>query len=406
MGSGFRSRLAGMALAIVLAGCRGAGNCGSTGMTGATTAPAPSPPPPTTGPPPPGIMAVNHVVILIQEDHSFDNYFGQMTAYRRANGIPINGLPATIDDLSTGTFSNFSPATGTMIALHHTGSMCTEDLTPDWTESHKDFNLQNPVAAGPTSPMDGFVSVAFQISQFAATLGIQMVDQDGHRAIGFFDGNDLNYYYFMASQFAMGDHFYAPVPGNTPVNRHFGQAATSQGFVHDVGRGTLTATPIWQELQSKGISWKIYVAENTLFTFLEDFAFFNQQGVAAHVVPLAQYFSDAAAGKLPAVSFVETGLHIGISEHPSNFDPANPQLGEVPINVQVGAQWASGVINALMQGPSWSDSVLFFAYDEGGATFDHVPPMAVPNPDGIKPVDLKPNDVPGDFTITGSRVPN
>src|SRR5262249_62426956 len=60
----------------------------------------------------------------------------------------------------------------------------------------------------------------------------------------------------------------------------------------------------------------------------------------------------------------------------------------------------------LMQGPSWSDSVLFFAHDEGGGTFDHVPPLAVPNPDGIKPVDLKPNDVAGDFTITASRVPN
>jgi phospholipase C len=59
-----------------------------------------------------------------------------------------------------------------------------------------------------------------------------------------------------------------------------------------------------------------------------------------------------------------------------------------------------------MQGPSWSDSVLFFAHDEGGGTFDHVPPLAVPNPDGIPPRDLLATDVPGDFTITGSRVPN
>jgi phospholipase C len=123
-------------------------------------------------------------------------------------------------------------------------------------------------------------------------------------------------------------------------------------------------------------------------------------------VPVAQYFTDASAGKLPSVSFIEAGLHDGLSEHSSNFDPANPQLGEPPINVQVGAQWASTVINALMQGPSWSDSVLFFAHDEGGGTFDHVPPLAVPNPDGIPPRDLLATDVPGDFTITGSRVPN
>ncbi len=184
-------------------------------------------------------------------------------------------------------------------------------------------------------------------------------------------------------------------------------AATSQGFVHDApGPGSLTAKTIWQELDAAGVSWKIYSADTNFFSFLQDFAFFNQPGVAAHVVPVAQYFADASAGKLPGVSFIEAGLHDGLSEHSSNFDPANPQLGEVPINVQVGAQWASTVINALMLGPSWSDSVLFFAHDEGGGTFDHVSPIGVPNPDGIQPKDLRPNDVPGDFTLTGSRVPN
>jgi len=379
---------------MLVTGCGGVSSSGGGGNS-------------NPGQPPPGITAVNHVVILIQENRSFDHYFGQMTAYRKANSFPINGSPPTIEDESTGTFSNFSPATGAMIAAYHTGSVCTEDLTPDWTESHKNFNRLNPTAASSSSPMDGFVSLAFQISQFAATLGIHMADQDGHRVMGFFDANDLNYYYFMASQFAIGDHFYAPVPGNTPVTRHYLMAATSQGFVHDgPGRGGLTAKTIFEELQSAGLSWKIYSADNSMFTYLQDFAFFNQPGVPAHVAPVAQYFTDVAAGKLPAVSFIEAGLHDGLSEHPSNFDPAHPQLGEVPINVQVGAQFASKIINALMQGPSWSDSVLFFAHDEGGGTFDHVPPLAVPNPDGIKPVDLKPNDVAGDFTITASRVPN
>jgi phospholipase C len=59
---------------------------------------------------------VNHVVIMIQENRSFDHYFGQMTAYRQANSYPINGSPATIDDESTGSFSNFSPVTGANIA--------------------------------------------------------------------------------------------------------------------------------------------------------------------------------------------------------------------------------------------------------------------------------------------------
>jgi phospholipase C len=392
MDTRFRFLFACIACAMLL-------SCGGTSNNSGTSQ--------NPGQPPAGITAVNHVVILIQENRSFDHYFGQMTAYRSANGIPINGSPASIEDESKGSFSNLSPATGAMIAPYHTGSVCTEDLTPDWTESHKNFNRLNAAAASSSSPMDGFVSVAFQIAQFASTLGIHMADQDGHRVMGFFDGNDLNYYYFMASQFAMGDHFFAPVPSNTPAARHYIMAATSQGFVHNgPGPGGLTAKTIFQELDAAGVSWKIYSADSSNFTFLQDFAYFNQPGVPAHVAPISQYFADVSAGKLPGVSFIEAGLHDGLSEHTSNFDPAHPQLGQVPINVQVGAQFASKVINALMQGPSWTDSVLFFAHDEGGGTFDHVPPLSVPNPDGIKPVDLLPTDVPGDFTITATRVPN
>jgi phospholipase C len=396
MASRLSSLLLGAAFATLVVGCGG--------VSGSKAAPSPTPGP--AGPPPAGITAVNHVVILLQENRSFDHYFGQMTAYRQANGIPINGSPANIDDESTGSFSNFSPATGASIAAYHTGSVCTEDLTPDWTPSHINFDRLSPAAASASSPMDGFVDMAVRISNAAAGLGINMADQTGRRVMGFFDGNDLNYYYFMASQFAIDDHFFAPAPTNTPGTRHFVFAGTSQGFVHDVPPGTLTAKTIFQELDSAGVTWKIYSADTSMATFLRDFAYFNQPGVSGHVVAMAQYFADAAAGKLPGVSFIEPGLHDGLSEHTSNFDPSHPQLGEPPINVQVGAQFASKVINAVMQGPSWSDSVIFFAHDEGGGTFDHVSPMSVPSPDGIKPVDLQSNDTPGDFTLTGSRVPN
>src|SRR6185437_2301395 len=320
MGSRFCFVLACALCAMLIIGCGG--------VSGSSGGGSPSPSPTPGGAPPAGISAVNHVVMVIQENRSFDHYFGQMTAYRAANGIPINGSPATIDDESTGSFSNFSPVTGANLTPHHSGSVCTEDLTPDWTPSHINFDRLNPAAASSSSPMDGFVAMAARISKAAAGIGIHMVDQDGHRVMGFFDGNDLNYYYFMASQFAIGDHFFSPVRSNTPAARHYLQAATSQGFVHDgPGPGGLTAKTIWEELDAAGVSWKIYSAETNFFSFLQDFAYFNKPGVPAHVVPVAQYFADASAGKLPAVSFIEAGLHDGLSEHSSNFDPANPQLG-------------------------------------------------------------------------------
>jgi len=402
---GSRTLLFCVILGLFFASC--GGGSGSSGSTSNQGNQGGSTPPPTSGPPPAGISAVNHVVVLIQENRSFDHYFGQMTAYRHSNAIPINGTPGTIEDLSAGSFSNVSPATGAAIAPYHTGSVCTEDLTPDWTETHKAFDRLNPAGASSNSPMDGFVALAYQITKYAATLGIHMVDQDGHRVMGYFDGNDLNYYYFMASQFAMGDHFFAPVPSKTPAARHYTFAATSQGYVHDApGPGSLTAKTIFEELDSAGVSWKIYSAEKPASTYLKDFAYWNQPGVPAHLAPMSQYFADAAAGNLPGVAFIEAGLGDGLSEHTSNFDPAKPQKGEVPINVQVGAQFSEKAINAFMQSPNWKDSVLFFAHDEGGGFYDHVPPLAVTNPDGITPKDLTANDVAGDFTITGGRVPN
>src|SRR5690348_14881066 len=105
-----------VAFAILMTGCGGSGSKGS----GPTPTPTPSP----GGPPSQGITAVNHVVIMIQENRSFDHYFGQMTAYRAANGYPISGSPATIEDESAGSFSNFSPVTGANITVYHSGSVC------------------------------------------------------------------------------------------------------------------------------------------------------------------------------------------------------------------------------------------------------------------------------------------
>ncbi len=359
----------------------------------------------------PCINKVNHVIIMFQENRSFDDYFGQMTAYRQSQGIPINSSDGKIDDLSTGSFSNQNFTTGQTFPSYHSGSVCTEDLTPDWTESHKMINFQNPVSAGPGSPMNGFVQEAYGISQFALTLNppLMLADQDGHRAMGYFDDSQLNYYYFMASDFAMGDQLYSPVPSRTAVNRLYIHAATSQGHAHEPSGSQLTAKTIWQELDAAGVTWKIYYTDKSssgFTTYLSMFTYFNSAAVQAKVVPVSQYLSDVQNGTLPAVAFIETGMFSGRDEHPTNFNPSNPSaLGAV--NVQTGASYVSSLINALMASPSWKDSVFFLTWDEGGGLFDHVPPINVPSPDGIQPMDLRPGDISGaDFTITGFRVPN
>ena len=281
--------------------------CGGVGTSSSST-----PPPPDACGGQPCINKVNHVIVMFQENRSFDDYFGQMTAYRQRQGIPISSSDGKIDDLSSGSLSNQNFTTGQVFPSYHSGSVCTEDLTPDWDESHIMMNHNNPVAAGPGSPMDGFVSIAYNISQAALSFSPPLVlaDQDGHRAMGYFDDNDLNYYYFMASNFAMSDRFFSPVPSRTAVNRLYLHAGTSQGHAHEPTTSQLTAKTIWQELDAAGVSWKIYFtdkASSGFTTYLSMFAYFNSAAVQAHVVPVSEYLNDVKNGTLPAVSFIETG---------------------------------------------------------------------------------------------------
>src|SRR5512142_1013665 len=126
-------------LAVLFAATAFLAACGGAG--GSSTPPPPPPPPPQqVACPGCSIQSVNHVVIMLQENRSFDDYFGQMTAYRQANNIPINSSDGKINDLSAGQFSNTNFTLNQVIPSHHTGSVCTEDLTPDWSESHKMIN--------------------------------------------------------------------------------------------------------------------------------------------------------------------------------------------------------------------------------------------------------------------------
>jgi phospholipase C len=122
-----------------------------------------------------------------------------------------------------------------------------------------DWNLTNPVATTPT--LNGYV---YSGAHDARNNNPPFYDINGIRVIGYYGSADLNYYYYMASQFATSDRWFAPVMTRTQPNRDYLLAATSQGYVYPIGtdnhdQALLTAMPIFEELQDSGISWKIYV---------------------------------------------------------------------------------------------------------------------------------------------------
>ena len=357
---------------------------------------------PTPTPQAASLNSINHIILFMQENRSFDSYFGQINLYRAEQNPPLpqevdtwgpNKTPAGV---ATAGFDPVTGKPGPSIDAFHMGSVCSENLTPSWNETHRSWNLEQP-GSTTSFPMDGFAFVQGHFAFDEAQAGLPgFTDFTGRRAMGFYDETDLPFYYFMATNFAMSDKFFSPVPTRTTPNRMYWMAATSQGWIVPPTQ-QLTAKTIFELMDNAHISWKIYEGgKNTYFSF-----FVYSKTHSANVVPLSQYFTDVQNGTLPQVAYIETGVEDTNGSTPSSVD-------EHPTgNIQVGAQFSEKLITALMNSPSWKDSVFIQTYDEGGGVYDHVPPIPVPNPDGIPP-NLNIGQTvhtPGDFTFSGFRVP-
>ena len=371
-------------LAFVLSGCAGLG-------TSSNPTPTPTP---VAG----SLNSLNHIILFMQENRSFDHYFGALNVYRAKQTPPLpqdvdtwtSGVDKTPTNVSTPSYDPNTGQPGPPIKAFHMQSACSENLTPSWNETHRIWNLFRVPGA---FPMNGYAFVEGKFSHDEFVAGIpNFVDFTGKRAMGFYDDTDLPFYYFMAANFATSDRWFSPAPTRTHPNRFYWMAATSQGIISPPDH-QITAKTIFEVMDNNHISWKIYTTDG--HTYFSYFTYFNAHH--ANVVPLSQYFSDVQNGTLPQVAYIETGIEIngtsssGVDEHPKS-------------NVQVGAQFAARVINALMKSPSWKDTAFIETFDEGGGLYDHVPPISVPSPDGIPPL-LQPNSQPGDFTLTGFRVP-
>lgn len=337
-------------------------------------------------------IPINHIVWIMQENRSFDGYFGKLNDYRASLGLPqdVDGIPAA-------GFTNKAPD-GAMVSSFHYQTMCIENTTPSWNESHYDVNTNN--ASADIGMMDGFVN---QAAGHASYQGF--FDQRGVRAMGYFTQSDLPYYYSLATQFATSDRFFSPLPSVTPANRLYALGGSSYG--HALAPNvTFKQKNIFQALQDAGISWKVYYADtdSTGRGISRIWSWWDWvQNYQDHVVPMAQYFTDLQNGTLPQVALLEGGYESGRDEHPGGTINGQPSTGT---HVQIGSKYVSTLINALMQSSSWKDSAFFFAFDEGGGMFDHVvPPFNAVHPDGIQPVDLTSSSVPGDFTRYGFRLP-
>src|SRR5438477_8146773 len=213
------------------------------------------------------VKVLNHIIFMAQENRSLDHYFGALREYwvqNKFSNISFDGLPQFNPTSGTaplygppptnpGCDPNYPPpndcvedSNSPKVASYQLVTQCIENPSPSWNEGHVDWNLANPISSTPT--LDGYVYTG---AHDARNNNPPFYDTNGIRSMGYYNGTDLNYYYYMASQFATSDRWFAPVMSRTQPNRHYLIAATSQGYAYPIGANSkdqslLTANTIFQ----------------------------------------------------------------------------------------------------------------------------------------------------------------
>ena len=226
-------------LTLALSGCGALttnGYTGPGGGGGTTTA---------------SLSSINHIIFIAQENRSFDHYFGALRQYWAQNGYPdqsFDGLPQF--NPATGAAPLVGPAptnpgcnanqpppadcaydTSNPITSYHLVTQCIENPSPAWNEGHIDWDYNDPTGQS-AATLNGFV---YSAAHDARNNDPPYYDTNGLRAMGYYDGTDLNYYYWMASNFGTSDRFFNPTLSRTQSNREYLVAGTSGGYVYPEG---------------------------------------------------------------------------------------------------------------------------------------------------------------------------
>ena len=312
---------------VALAACsssrssRGAGTIGTTVPRGTTTVPTP-----TTLPGPlrkPGsrpnptlpegidtIPEIEHIVIVMMENHSFDDHFGMLG---RGDGFKLDANGRPLDANPDGK--------GKLVRAFHMPSECQLHAVPgqDWVRSHTSWaNGRN----------DGFVKASTAV------------------AMGYWDESDLPFYYALGKTFPLCDRWFCSTLAQTYPNRRFLLAGTAAGIVSTTSAGLTAAPPpngtIMDRLHAHGISWSNYYNDlpgtDVILKTAKDYP--------NNAKKIDLFYTDAAAGKLPSVSFVDP-----------NF---GEQSEENPQDIRAGEAFSARVVNAVLQGPAWPKTLLIW----------------------------------------------
>jgi phospholipase C len=321
-------------------------------------------------PPDPASIPIQHIVIDMQENHAYDNYFGHYCRFYGPNCAYVgNGTPNKVCEP---LFLKFPKIGCDKPWAFPNATAFNRDLVHDWNSSHKAYD---------NGSMDGFVPA----------------EQAGNLTMGYYGPNQIGAYWDVAEQFGLGDNFYSSAMSYSLANHWFllagGAPPTGEDEYVSPGAGFTPSWPIQQRylnesnqtlaiddlLLNSSVSWSYYdfpLANNysTSISKSSAFSYWNPLAAKAesygsnltpHFLARNQFFTDARKGNLPNVSWVIPA--IPDSEHP-------------PFNITTGEQWGMNVIQAVENSPEWNSTALFITWDEYGGFYDHVAPPVL---DGV-----------------------
>jgi phospholipase C len=286
---------------------------------------------------------IKHFIVLMQENHTYDNYFG---TYPRGDGIPKRACMPLNLDRPSGCEKPF-----------HLGNKPVRDLGHNPTIFRAQYH---------GGRMDGFIDV-FRTAGLSGRTNV----------MGHYDGRDIPYYWNLADRYVLFDRFFSAGAGGSVYNHMYWVTGTEGSPSDSVPPGGFGNLPtIFDRLEQAGVSWKFYVQnydpritfrsrQNTdrgsqiVWVPLLDYArYLDNPKLFAHIVDLDQYYTDLRNGTLPQVAFMAPS---GSSEHP-------------PGSIQAGERFVRTLIGGLVSSRYWSSSAFSWTYDDWGGWYDHVVP--------------------------------
>ncbi len=334
-----------------------------------------------------GMNKIKHVIFIMQENRSFDSYFG---TYPGADGIPmVNGKPAV---------SVPNPATHTCdVPFHDTDYL-------DTGGPHSENAGTADVAAG---KMSGFVAQAQSGEHSFCALNPENPNcaQVGAKGgtpdvMGYHTAAEIPNYWTYAGDFVLQDHMFESVNSwSLPVhlamvsgwsasctNPNDPMSCSSDSYANtppsvSIDRPTFAWTDITYLLHRYGVSWAYYVgtgaqpdcatgamackripqrvATPDIWNPLPGFTDVYQDNQTSNIQSVDNFYKAAATGTLPAVSWVVPSHQV--SDHP-------------PASIQLGQAYVTSLIDTVMAGPDWKSTAIFLTWDDWGGFYDHVQP--------------------------------